>query len=190
MAEVAPRRAGAGAKTLVGILGLAAAIGALEHTAKEESGRIVIASADAAGNVQLHHVSGRQYLTAYQDVVGVWTACDGIAYVRAGAKFTEAQCTAMLEAKLVDTGEHIMACTPGLAGPGHDNQRIAVVLLAHNIGWPKYCRSTARARFNAGNYRGACDAFLPWDVAGGRHVPGLKARRQRERALCLKDVRA
>lgn len=188
MATVAPERKGTGGKTLVGILGIAAALGALTNVAKEESGRTVAASIDAGGHVQLKHISGPQYLTAYQDVVGIYTACDGIAYVHAGAKFTEAQCTAMLEAALVDTAAHVMACTPGIGGAGHDNQRIAVVLLAHNIGWPRYCSSTARARFNAGNYRGACDAFLPWDMAGGRHVAGLKARRGRERALCLKDV--
>lgn len=176
--------------TLIGILGVSAATGAIVNVAREESGRTVIATAAADGHIAIHHVRGPQYLKAYRDVVGVWTACDGIANVPANARFTEAQCSAMLEAALTDTAEHIMACTPGLAGGGHDNQRIAAVLLAHNIGWPRYCRSTARARFNVRQYRAACDAFLPWDMAGGRHVAGLTARRQRERALCIKDVRA
>jgi lysozyme len=186
MADPAP--SSAKRKTLIGILGAAAAIGAVVNVAKEESGRTVTAAPTADGHVAIRHVSGPQYLNAYQDVIGVWTACDGIAYVKANAKFTEAQCSAMLEAALVDTADHVMACTPGLAGAGHDNQRIAAVLLAHNIGWPAFCRSTARARFNARQYAGACDAFLLWNKAGGRVVNGLVERRKRERLICLKDV--
>jgi len=68
---------------------------------------------------------------------------------------------------------------------GREQQLIASVSLAYNIGTGGFCRSTAARRFNAGNWRGGCDAFLMWNRAGGRVVRGLTLRRQRERAICL-----
>ena len=176
-------------KTLIGMLGVTAALGAMTLIPKEESGRTVVATATPSGHVALKPVSGRQYLDAYEDIVGVWTACDGIAGVKPGSHFTEAQCDAMLEAKLADEADHVMRCTPGLDGPGHDNERIAAVLLAHNIGWPRYCRSSVAKLANARAYRAAASRFPLYDVAGGRHVPGLHARRLREQAIWMKDVR-
>jgi lysozyme len=189
--------------TLVAILGATAAIGAVVGVAREESGRTVTAQVQADGHVAVHHVAGRQYLKAYRDSVGVWTACDGIAYVKPGATFTEEQCAAIDEAAIAKHAAPMMRCTPGLAGEGHDNQRIAATLLTYNIGDGAYC-ATARPmckpgqrkgcstsgiarKFNAGQYRAACDAFLAFSNAGGK--PILRARRMRERALCLKDVR-
>lgn len=65
---------------------------------------------------------------------------------------------------------------------------ITLSALIFNIGTGGFCRSTAARRFNAGNWRGGCDAFLMWNKAGGREVRGLTLRRQRERALCLKGL--
>lgn len=180
---------------LVAVVGAIAALGLFQAVPREESGRTVQASVQADGSIALKNVAGRQYLSTYLDIVGVRTACDGLTRgpggqsLKAGERFSEDQCNRMLEAELVDEAKHVMGCTPGLAPAGHDHQRIAAILLAHNIGWPRFCRSTAHARFNARNYAGACDAFLPWDKAGGRVVKGLHDRRMRERALCLVDVR-
>jgi lysozyme len=44
-------------------------------------------------------------------------------------------------------------------------------------------------RFDAGDRRGACDAFLMWNKAGGHAVAGLTNRRRAERALCLKGIK-
>lgn len=188
--------------TLVGIVGAIAALGLFTAVPREESGRTVQATVQADGGIALHQVARKRYLVAYQDDVGVWTACDGIAYVKPGATFTPGQCDALLEAQLVKHAEGVMACTPGLKPPGHDRQRIAAVLLAYNIGVGAYC-ATARPpctatrkancstsgivrKFNAGQYRAACDAFLAFSKAGGR--PILLPRRKRERALCLQDA--
>ncbi len=43
-------------------------------------------------------------------------------------------------------------------------------------------------RLNAGDIRGACDALLAWNKAGGRVVQGLTNRRQDERRLCLEGL--
>lgn len=177
-------------KTLAGVVGAAAAALLLTLTPAEESGRKVDVTIAADGSAAVRHVTGRQYRQVYLDIVRVPTACDGLTgkQIRPGMTFTEAQCATMLEAALVDHASHVMACTPGLQRAGTDHQRVAAVLLAYNIGWPRFCRSTVRARFNAGRYAAACDGFLVWNRAGGREVRGLTLRRQRERKICLTNL--
>ncbi|WP_416365688.1 lysozyme [Sphingomonas aerolata] len=70
----------------------------------------------------------------------------------------------------------------------HPNQLAAAISLAYNIGTGGYCGSTVDRRFDAGQWRAACDAFLLWNKAGGRVVNGLDRRRRAERDLCLKDL--
>lgn len=126
----------------------------------------------------------------YLDVVGIPTKCMGdTTNVRVGRRYTDAECRASLDRQLVAHAAPVMACTPGISGNGHDNQRAAAISLAYNIGTSAYCRSTVRTRFNARDYRGACDAFMAWTYAGGRQIRGLVLRRGRERVLCLKDVK-
>lgn len=190
-APAAPEKqpAGLGA-ALIAILGPIAAVALFVATPAEESGRKVEATVQADGqSVAVRHVAGPQYLAAYLDIVNVPTACDGITRgVKLGQRYSEAQCMKLLESELVEHARQVMACTPGLRQPGRDYQRVAATLLAYNIGWPRYCQSTVRRRFNAGDVRGACDAFRMWNKAGGRVVRGLVNRRERERAWCLKGV--
>lgn len=127
---------------------------------------------------------------AYRDIVGVVTACRGTTKgVQMGRVYTDAQCDAMDEASAIEHAGGVRRCTPGLTG----NQLVAAVLLTYNIGVGKaggggYCGSTAARRFNAGDLRGGCDAFLMWNRAGGRVVQGLVNRRAYERSLCLKGL--
>jgi|SRR5215217_3827187 len=130
---------------------------------------------------------GRTYLNAYRDIVGVWTICDGdTKNVRPGMTETKAGCERRLEDQLIAHAEPIIRCVPALRG--RTNQVVASVSLAYNIGTAGFCRSTIARRFNAGDWRGGCDAFLAWNRAGGRVVRGLALRRERERAICLRDL--
>lgn len=166
--------------TLAAVLGSAAAAAALfVSVPADESGRVVEAAIAADGSATVKHISGKQQLKSYKDIVGIETACDGIAYVKPGT-YSEAQCAAMLERELVKHAAAVMDCTPGLHKPGADNQRIAATSLAYNIGPVAYCKSTARRLFNAGDYRGGCLAILRFNRAGGRVVKGLVNRRHRE----------
>lgn len=171
-------------KTLVGVLGSAAAAAALfTSIPAEESGRKVAVTIAPSGEATIRHISGPQYLRAYLDAVKVPTICDGLtAGVRMGQVATPAQCTVRLEAELVEMGSHVVACVPALYG--RPNQAAAAVSLAYNIGWPSFCKSTVARRFNAGQWAAGCDAFTMWVKAGGRTLAGLVARRARERALC------
>lgn len=179
--------------TLAAVVGIFSATMLLVETPKEESGRTVQASVAQDGTATVRHVTGRQYLTAYRDIAGIPTACDGItAGVKMGQRFTEAQCAAMLERELVAHAKGVIRCTPGLAHAGREHQRVAAVLLAYNIGVGGYCGSTAARRFNAGQWGAGCEAFTMWNKARVkgvlRPVAGLTARRGRERAICLKGL--
>lgn len=60
----------------------------------------------------------------------------------------------------------------------------AYVSLAYNIGSGNFCASTLVRKLNAGDYAGACAEISRWDKFQGRPLPGLTARRARERAQC------
>lgn len=155
-------------KSLIATIGVAAALIVSPLVAKWESG-------------------GTPRLNAYRDIVGVWTICDGDTNnVRPGMVETPEGCRQRLEAQLVAHAEPVLACTPDLRN--RPDQLAAAVSLAYNIGTGAYCRSTVARRFNAGDWRGGCDAFLLWTKAGGRVVAGLERRRRDERAICLRGL--
>jgi lysozyme len=123
----------------------------------------------------------------YRDIVGIWTVCRGdTADVVPGRRETDAECDARFERQLIAHAKPVMACVPALKD--RPNQLAASVSLAYNIGPAAYCRSNVAKRFNAGNWRGGCDAFLAWRFAGGREIRGLVNRRQSERAICLRGL--
>ena len=129
---------------------------------------------------------GREHVP-YQDIVKVWTVCDGdTSNVVPGQVQTDAQCDARLERQLIAHAKPVLACVPQLKDK--PNALAASVSLAYNIGTTGFCRSTAAARFRAGNVRGGCDAFLAWRYAGGREIRGLLNRRKSERLICLRDA--
>ncbi len=174
---------------LVALVGGPAAVLLFTNVPAEESGRQVDASLQADGSVQVEHRAGAEHRTAYRDIVGVLTICDGDTKgVRAGMVETREGCTRRLEQQLIAHAEPVMACVPTLREPGRDYQRAAAVSLAFNIGVSGFCRSTAAKRFRVRDWRGGCDAFLVWNRAGGKVVRGLTLRRQRERAICLRGL--
>lgn len=121
----------------------------------------------------------------YRDIVGVWTVCYGETRVEM-RRYTDDQCKDMLADGLADFAGPVLARNPELRG--HDAQIVAASSLAYNIGPAAYRRSTVAKRFSAGNWRGACDAFLSWSFAGGRQVKGLLNRRKAERDICLRGL--
>lgn len=68
--------------------------------------------------------------------------------------------------------------------PLHQHEYDAFVSLAYNIGSGAFCRSTLVRKLNAGDYGGACAEISRWTYFQGRELPGLVARRARERAMC------
>ncbi|MBN8832094.1 MAG: lysozyme [Sphingomonadales bacterium] len=119
----------------------------------------------------------------YRDIVGVWTVCTG--ETRAPMRrYTRNECEAMLSRALAnDYAPAVLRAVPVLRERPH--QLAASISLAYNIGPAAFARSTVARRFNTGDWRGGCDAFLAWRFAGGREVRGLLNRRTDERRLCL-----
>lgn len=126
----------------------------------------------------------------YLDMVKVPTACYGHtgADVRVGRRRTDAECEALLSQDAQVHMAGVLRCTPRLVD--RPNQLAAATRLTFNIGVAGYCRSTIARRFNAGQWRPGCDAFLAWNKAGGRLVRGLVLRRERERAMCIVGLAA
>nr|WP_145550345.1 lysozyme [Variovorax boronicumulans] len=67
----------------------------------------------------------------------------------------------------------------------NQNQLDALVSLVFNIGADAFRSSTLLRLLNMGDYRGAADQFPRWTRASGEILPGLKRRRDEERALFL-----
>lgn len=141
-------------------------------------------------------------LTAYQDIVGVWTIGYGETgpYVVKGLTITKAQADEGLWRRLRDEFEP--GVVDALKGtPVTQQQFDALVSLAWNIGvgrepHPGTARSTGSGlkgstlmrKHREGDYVGAGDEFPKWNHAGGQVVPALTRRRAAERLLYLSNV--
>lgn len=128
-------------------------------------------------------------LYAYQDVVGVWTACYGeTAGIKPGMKFTQEQCDVMFIGSLAEHEAGMRGC---LAAPDTlpEKSYVSMVSVTYNIGVGAFCGSSMARKINAGDVRGACDALMLWVKAGGKVVQGLVNRRTAERKLCLEGLR-
>lgn len=126
---------------------------------------------------------------AYRDPVGVWTvgygttAAAGLGIVpKQGMRITEAEAGKLLKRGLEKFAREI---SPVITAPINENEFGAFLSLAYNIGHGAFARSTALRRFNAGDKRGAADAILMFNKAGGKVMRGLERRREAERALFL-----
>jgi GH24 family phage-related lysozyme (muramidase) len=128
------------------------------------------------------HWEGRS-LRAYQDIVDVWTICDGETKgVQPDDVATPAECDTMLAENLVVYEAGLDRClTADVPGP----VKVAFLSWAYNVGVGAACSSTLVRKANAGDIRGACNELPKWNRAGGRVVNGLTRRREAEQAMCL-----
>lgn len=69
--------------------------------------------------------------------------------------------------------------------PLNQNQFDALVSFTFNLGEHSLQISTLLRKLNAGDFGGAADEFLKWDMAGGKVSEGLETRREKERCLFL-----
>ena len=160
--------------------------------AARAAGKVVAASAAIAAASIVAMPSIRQWeglrMAPYLDMVGVPTVCYGETRVPM-RRYTANECEAMALATLQkDFGPAAVRCVPGLAAADRRHQLAASMLLVYNIGSAGFCRSSAARRFNAGQWRAGCEAFMGWNRAGGQVVTGLINRRRHERAICLKGL--
>ena len=127
-------------------------------------------------------------LTAYLPTKDdVWTIGWGhTKTARQGMVITVAQAEALLRDDLAWVEDTIDAL---VKVPITQNQRDALGSLIFNIGRPNFSKSTVLRKLNAGDYRGAADAFLMWNKQRDRKtgqmnvLRGLTKRREQERAM-------
>lgn len=122
-------------------------------------------------------------LTAYKDVVGVWTVCYGHTEgVKPNDRYTLAECKSLLRSDLEKYADGIEQC---VKVPLPEKRYVALVSFAYNVGVRAACGSSVVRLINAGKTHAGCDALLKWDRAAGIRFPGLTKRRQKEREYCL-----
>jgi len=126
-------------------------------------------------------------MRAYRDIVGVPTICYGETRgVKMGDTATLAECQTMLA---VAVGQFEAGIRPCLPKKLSDKTRASFISVAYNIGIGAFCKSSMSRRALAGDMKGACDALLMWNKAGGKVVRGLTNRRNAERKLCLEGLK-
>ncbi|SQC08971.1 phage lysozyme [Klebsiella pneumoniae] len=130
------------------------------------SGAIAIASSccNADG------LEGRRYY-AYQDIVGVWTVCDGHtgADIRRGHRYTDRECDNLLKADLRKVAS---AIDPLIKVRIPDPTRAALYSFTYNVGSGAFASSTMLKKLNAGDVPGACKETAALDVCRWQAVEG------------------
>lgn len=120
---------------------------------------------------------------AYQDSVGVPTIGFGeTAGVKMGDKTTPERALVQLLASTEKHADAIRAC---IHVPLYQHEFDAYVSLSYQIGAGAFCRSTLIKKLNKGDYTGACNELDKWVYAGGKKLPGIVKRRQKEKEMCL-----
>ncbi len=130
------------------------------------------------------------WLTAKPDKLAynIPTVCYGETEgVKIGDTYSKAQCQDMLSIKLAT--KYLPGMNKCIKVPISDRTRAAFLGTTYNIGIGGFCKSTMVRRLNAGDERGACEALMNWNRAGGKVVRGLTNRRTAERAECLAGLK-
>jgi GH24 family phage-related lysozyme (muramidase) len=136
----------------------------------------------AAGRAELIRREGFR-TTAYRDSVGVWTigvghtAAAGPPVVKAGMKISKQEVDVILSRDLEKFEKTVNTV---VEKPISQGQFDALCSLCFNIGPGAFARSTTVRRLNAGNFKGAADAFMMWVKP-----PALRRRRLGERQQFL-----
>lgn len=127
-------------------------------------------------------LEGRRYY-AYQDVVGVWTVCDGHtgSDIRRGHRYTDRECDKLLQSDLQKVAT---AIDPLIKVRIPEPTRAALYSFTYNVGSGAFASSTLLKKLNSGDVPGACKELQRWTYAGGKQWKGLITRREIEREVC------
>ena len=109
----------------------------------------------------------------------IWDICYGDTKgIGPGMTKTRTECKDMLLRRVHDDYyQVIMQCSPNLA-KSPISVRASMISGSYNFGVGAWCRSTAKARIEAGQWRAACEAQTAFNRAGGKIVRGLVNRRE------------
>lgn len=159
-----------------------AAVAALVGAAVSIGGLFMPAAQPPAVSLAVNHLIKPWeglHLTAYKDIVGVWTICYGETKgVKPGMRKSKSECEAMLTRRV--TADYYVPLTKCVSGFTKAPVSVQASLTsgAYNFGVGAACKSTAARMVSAGRYRDACLAQTAFNKAGGRVVKGLVNRRE------------
>lgn len=123
-------------------------------------------------------------LQPYQDIVGVWTVCEGVTgfEVVPNRRYTEAECNALTTNAVA---KHLRGVDICIHKPLSHNEWVAVGSWTYNVGVQAACKSSLVRQINEGQPAEVwCRQLLKWDYAGGKRVRGLTRRREAEYRMC------
>lgn len=125
-------------------------------------------------------------LEPYRCPANIWT--DGVGNthgVKPGVRKTQEQVAADWARNIREAEQ----CVNQYAGGAKLKQGPfdAAVSISFNAGCPAMQKSTMFLKFRQGKITEACDQFPRWVYGGGKKLPGLVVRREKEKALCLSN---
>lgn len=124
-------------------------------------------------------------LDAYKCPAGVWTIGYGHTKgVYEGMKISQMEANALLAEDLVKFASELI---PLVTAKVTENQYIALMSFAYNVGTTNFRSSSVLRNLNKGAITAAANAFLLWNKAGGKVLAGLNKRRNAERKLFLQN---
>ncbi len=139
----------------------------------------------AAAGVTVATFEGHE-LTGYVDPVGIATTCYGHTETAVvGKKYTENECLNLLANDLSEHNEQLMSVINVNLSEG---EHIAYLSFHYNVGSGNFQSSTLLKKLNSNDRVGACNELLQWVYAKGKKLPGLIARREKERTICLSEL--
>lgn len=115
---------------------------------------------------------------------GVFT--DGIGNthgVKQGARKSDEQIAADWEKNILQAESCVNK--NGNGNKLNQGQFDAVTSITFNAGCPQMQKSTMYRMLREGKFTEACYQFPRWTYGGGKQLPGLVVRREKEKALCL-----
>ena len=123
-------------------------------------------------------------LKAYRCSAGVWTLGYGHTEgVKEGDTCTAEEAASWL---VEDIESRQKALAHYVNKPVTEGQFIALTSLVFNVGVNAVLKSKLLRKLNTGDFEGAAEEFLDFDLANGKKVPGLTRRRKAENELFLK----
>ena len=139
--------------------------------------------------------------TSYQDEAGIWTIGYGHTGQFKGHAIGPGMTITREEAETLirqDVAKYEKTVNKSVKVPISQNQFDALVSLCYNIGPGAFAQSTVVRKLNAGDYKGAQEAFMMWnkvqikDKKTGKNVKveskGLSNRRRQEASLFGSDI--
>lgn len=103
--------------------------------------------------------------------------------VKAGVIKTDTQIAANWEKNILQAESCVNKY--GNGNKLNQGQFDAVTSITFNAGCPQMQKSTMYRMLREGKFTEACYQFPRWTYGGGKQLPGLVIRREKEKALCL-----